>query len=821
MFVLASNMWFTKLMRTFFFGLDKIIYNFIPTIYSLLISIARTSILTQADISKMADRIYRLLAVFMVFKVTFSLIMYVVNPDDFSDKSKGVGKLTTNIIISLSLLIITPYIFRWAYDLQTIILEDNSLAVLVFGEESENKSFINSAGDNMAYITIGPFFTPNTSIEELYSCSRLVIRNDSDKKMHVNPDCTGIDRNYEEVNVDSNGTISGSSMLSLVNDSTFSKKTLMNYVAGIENNSLGLVFRQDLALATDKKNENYIMDYNFGISSVVGIVILLLLITFCMDVALRSIKLAFLQLIAPVPILSYVDPKSGKDGMFKKWYQMCFKTFLSLFIRLLALYFAVFIISMVSDGKLVDIVDGSYVTSGLISIFIIIGALMFAKQLPKILEGLGIKLDGDGKFFLNPLKKFSEQAVGGKQILGLGAAAGAAGLAGAVNFGSRLPQAFNKNNWRDKDGKLTLGKGLKGVGKVVGSTIGGTVGAATRGIGKVAKGEKPGKIFSSSYGEAMFAKLQREDLARKGSTIGGRLAADANRLTGNLNAAQRQTLEYSEAEGLHKQHIDNIKVRKENIEREKASRQKVYSNQKQHLSRINERISSIKNDQANVKDAQELVDNMKANGSFYVKVGDKYTDKDGNLKTATAQDVANRVMSDAGKAADDKLNKEKDKAFKWLKANDSEVQQHVDALNKDGVKESDYIKSDGTFNKGSLAERDNAIAAIDAEYYPQLEAIAQEERTENDRFEQELKDKGLDKESAEWKANEADNAARRVKTSQQEGWMPSPDVSATSYVYDPSLSGEVHTTSTNPAPGPRPIPPRGGRPGGSRGTNGQ
>ena len=107
MFVLA-NMWFQTLMRQFFFNIDKIVFNFISTIYDFLVSIARTSVLSQADIIDMADRIYKMLAIFMIFKVTFSLIMYVVNPDDFSDKNKGVGKLGTNIVISLSLLILTP-----------------------------------------------------------------------------------------------------------------------------------------------------------------------------------------------------------------------------------------------------------------------------------------------------------------------------------------------------------------------------------------------------------------------------------------------------------------------------------------------------------------------------------------------------------------------------------------------------------------------------------------------------------------------------------------------------------------------------------------
>lgn len=408
MYTLSINMWFQKLIRQFFFNLDKVVYGFITTIYDLLISIARTSVLSQADIINMADKIYKLLAVFMVFKVTFSLIMYVVNPDDFSDKSKGVSKLGLNIVISLALLILVPYMFSAAFRLQTIILEDNSLAELIMGngnDKEQNSSFLNDVGDTIAFYSIQPFFLPNVSLEGLDAC------------ININDDCfTAMEK---------------------LTGSNFNSTLLNNYKYGIENENFGLMFRQDLAIATDKGNDNFIMDYRFILSTVLGVVIVLILITFCMDVALRSIKLSFLQLIAPIPIISYVDPKSGKDGMFKKWYQMCFKTYASLFLRLIALYFAVYIISRV--GKLTDIVDGSQVTNGFIKIFIIIGALMFAKQLPKILEGLGIKLDSG--FKLNPLKKFEEEALGGKRITG--AAGGmVAGIVGGHGVGGRIAGAF-------------------------------------------------------------------------------------------------------------------------------------------------------------------------------------------------------------------------------------------------------------------------------------------------------------------------------------------------------------------------------------------
>lgn len=482
MFVLAS-MWFKKLMIQFFFAIDKIVYNFIPRIYNLLIDISRTSIFSQADIAEFADRIYKLLAVFMIFKVTFSLIMYVVNPDDFSDKSKGVSKLGTNIIITLCLLVITPYIFNYAYELQVIVLEENTLAKIIMGDDTDN-SYLNDAGDKMAYISIGPFFSPNTSLEKLYDCSNLVEK-DIDGKVKFNTECSGVSNDEEYTN------LNDADSLMALTGGNFSETTLKDYIAGVNTSNFGLTFREDLAVATDPENDNFIMDYKYLFSTVVGVVIILLLLTFCMDIAVRSIKLSFLQLIAPIPIISYVDPKSGKDGMFKNWYKMCFSTYLSLFLRLLALYFAIYIISKVADMKMYDLIDGSYQSSTTVAIFIIIGALMFAKQLPKILEGLGIKLDGNG-FTLNPLKKMEKEMIGGKAL-------------------SKASKGVGKYAGR-------LGKGLGAAALVGGSSL--VMGHGFRGTGTAIKnawkGEKFGKTFSNSYGVAKAKHKERDEMKAAG-----------------------------------------------------------------------------------------------------------------------------------------------------------------------------------------------------------------------------------------------------------------------------------------------------------------
>jgi len=563
MYILA-NMWFTKLIKQFFFWIDKIVYNFISEIYDLLITIARTSVLTQADIAEMADRIYKLLAIFMIFKVTLSLITYVVNPDDFSDKSKGVSKLGTNIVISLAMLILTPYIFNYAFQLQTIILEDNSLATLIFGgNDSEEGSFFNSAGDDMAYITMSAFITPNLSLGELHECSTLI---DPETKK-FNQVC----KEKMETYIDDE-------------NATFESNTLNNYVAGVENQSLGLLFRQDLVLSTDKKNENFIMDYKFIFSTVVGVVIILLLITFCMDVALRSIKLSFLQLIAPIPIISYVDPKSGKDGLFKKWYEMCFKTFLSLFIRLIALYFAVYIISKIADLKIVDIVDGSYQTNAFVAIFIIIGALMFAKQLPKILEGLGIKLDGDGKFFLNPFKKFEEQAMGGKRITG---------AAGALTASAM-----------DRAARIATAPGVKG-------KLGALLGAGPGLIGSAARGFRSNAGFSGGIDkQAQVNRRLREGRINGLSPMGSYLD-----YAGSVFGLDDATLEKeSTIIRRNEDEIRNAETELENKNRESTLR-----------------IDAEKKSQTTRKNTKAKFDNTKKQSERLLKASEEFTVKKGDF----------------------------------------------------------------------------------------------------------------------------------------------------------------------------------------------
>ena len=333
---------FWDVLRGFLFAIDSIIYEFIIKVYNLFMEIANTTIFSDDIIDIFLGKVYALLGIFMLFKVSFSLLSYIANPDQFVDKNKGLNKIIVTVITSLALIVFTPYIFKQAMDLQRIILKENTIPKLFVTDANITTSL--DGGEDMALTTFQAFFT-----------------NQDDTRVTVDhvSEIFGYDVNKK----DSDG--------------------------------------------------NYVFKYTFVISTIVGVIELLLLVSFCFDIAVRSVKLGFLRMVAPIPIIARIDPKKGAET-FNKWTKLCINTYLDLFIRLIAVYFAVFIISQVTGNfSVVDAVTGQETEVSLLAIvFIIMGALLFAKQLPKLLEDLlGVKLSGD--FTLNPLKKLASVPVAG------------------------------------------------------------------------------------------------------------------------------------------------------------------------------------------------------------------------------------------------------------------------------------------------------------------------------------------------------------------------------------------------------------------------
>lgn len=446
---------FLDQIRDIFAILDRGIYSLITIFYDTIEQLAVTPILSGGQINDLAMNIYGLLSVFMIFKISFSLINFLVNPDLIADKAKGGATLIKNIIITFVLVITVPFAFDLLYRAQNVIISDGIIQKYILGGKLDEPGYsiimdedhcseeatTNKVGDYIGLMAFKPFF----------QISEDSIDQDAGDFSHI-------ENMYCRANTNSNS----------------GKASVSNILKGRD------VYDAPHSISFD---HYYVVEYTIFLSSVIGIVIALLFLTFCFDVATRSIKLAFLELIAPIPIISYIDPDSSKNGMFKKWMKEVFNTWLSLFMRLAAIYFAIYIIGMLAD---MDIPGNSL----WIKLLIIIGALIFAKQLPKMLENiLGIKLGEN--FTLNPFKKMGNEILGAKQIAtGAGVVGGTAlGLAGGIAANAWATKVNNDKIKKDMgiSGKMDQetkkqfrDKGGMGFFRTTGSLIGGGVSSALR-----------------------------------------------------------------------------------------------------------------------------------------------------------------------------------------------------------------------------------------------------------------------------------------------------------------------------------------------------
>lgn len=449
----------TQAIRSFGGLIASTIYNFIISIYNIFEILARADFLDSSFANQVYTKAGLILGLFMVFKLSFVLVQSLISPEKLNDKKNGVGNIILRIIISIVLLGITPTIFKEAFRLQNLLIgtnnSDNIVYKLIVGQNISNKE---NFGTELAKNIFFEFYSDERSPKY-------------------------------------NGGITMSSSIQTSTDGTVDTGTYIkanNFDSIVDDVSRNESFSSTpyyLAL-TDAYGDYYI-EFDFLGSCIVGIVIAWILLSFCIQIGIRVFKLAFLQLIAPIPILSYV---SDPEGSFKKWIQQCGTTFIDLFIRLMIIYFVIFfskdILNQVDNGigYLRNNSDSTWV-----KVFLIIGLLMFAKRVPELLKEI---FPSGGKFDLGikSPKKLLGEIPGGKAAWGLGTGVA---IGAAAGLGSNAVHGFMnmKKAWKDNKGfkKVTgsLGAGTKGIFSMAGGALGGAkIGGTTGFKGKKMPGVK-------------------------------------------------------------------------------------------------------------------------------------------------------------------------------------------------------------------------------------------------------------------------------------------------------------------------------------------
>lgn len=521
--------WFLGIIRGLFAAIDKVVIWLIESLYDLIFQISSVQVFDNASLAAFANRITVILSIFMIFKLSLSFLNYIVNPDAMTDKSKGFSKLIQNIAVALVLLVSYQFLFDKAMELQQKIVDNNTIPKLIIG--SVGKNVKNSS--TISFPLFSAFVVPNNDI--LYSTS-------TDLNL---TGCRSYSRYIEgsKPSATCNLTKAGYTDNVATDNSTVGTdaNSQMDYIVEHQDTNALLDF-----LLRIKKGDIFAFDYKFIISTICGAFAALVLLSFCMDVAVRIIKLYFLRLIAPIPIISYIDPIKG-EGIFKKWLSNVGKTYADLFIRLIAIFFAIFIIQQVATQPALKDFNGNPIDNPFVIIFIIIGALMFAKQFPKLIQDItGISLDG--KMQLNPFKKISEQAAGIKGISAV--AAGTAG--GLLTAGGNLAHRIANR----KDDLKNKGK-LRTAGGFFTSTL---AGAASGFVHSSRQAYSSGKMFQGvkkGIEEANTHRTEREIGRENGATAFGILKAKAQDAIGLPTDYQKSRVQIDNLQNVKKT-VDSI-----------------------------------------------------------------------------------------------------------------------------------------------------------------------------------------------------------------------------------------------------------------------
>ena len=355
--------------RTLFGWLTTLVYDFIVDEYQVFIYISRAEILKDETIQLLYRRVGLILGMFMLFKLTFSLIQFLIEPNKFDDSNKGFAAIIKRTVISIVLLGITPSLFRMALDLQRILIDENVVYKLIVGPSTSGdpESFGKVLASNIYFSFYREAFEGSLGSQMTYVGDTATIIDD--------------DGNETTINIETKEIWDFDKMKEMV-----------------ESGNKGFNYPRKFLFV--RANGNFAIDFDGLFCLATGILVAWLLITYCIQIATRVIQLAYLQLIAPVPILSYItDP----DGAFKNWLKQSLTTYLDLFIRLAILYFIILVSREVMDNFsssestiIASIGDENIKDSALmwVKIFIIIGLLSFGKRAPELLKELFPNLGG-------------------------------------------------------------------------------------------------------------------------------------------------------------------------------------------------------------------------------------------------------------------------------------------------------------------------------------------------------------------------------------------------------------------------------------------
>lgn len=375
-------------------AIDGGIYDFICYLFEIFYYLCGLQLFSDADYNELIQRVYVILGLVMMFVLAYSLLKAVINPDEFAKGETSFPKLIQNVIVSLIIIVFLPTAFQTAFSIQNSLLNYDTIPRLILGEGSSATGTTGptvqnvSGGRAIAFYTFKAFLFPDLSSGNV-SCNS----DDPDKCRDV---------------IKGNGSLG----------STDGPQLTERDKAVLEGKNSFTIYGNYSESVRDNK-----LTYYFPISTVAGIFMAYVMLNFCFDMALRVVKLAFYQIIAPIPVICRIIPGGKLKDVFSKWLKQVISLFVEVFVRIGALSFGVFLIGIIIN-KFEAGLDGIGMLTGfgqrtIVLALLLMSVIIFVKEIPKIIGDM-FGLDTGGM----KLGLMDKLAAGG--ALAAGAVAGGA-----------------------------------------------------------------------------------------------------------------------------------------------------------------------------------------------------------------------------------------------------------------------------------------------------------------------------------------------------------------------------------------------------------
>ena len=432
--------WLSPL-RAICMAIDGVLYSLLDNAYDLVIKLSTAELLKPATIKSLTGNLYIIFGVVAFFRLALLLVNAIIDPEKLNEKGKGLSNIFFRVVGMVILLAVTPFLFEKSYDLQEKIVGADASKNIIFKTILGNNANIASSNNSNAGKAL-----QNIALSSLITIDENYLKNassdDSKDKEKV------ILCKYKEIK-DDNGKVKGYDYTKITNSDEYNFCPLVCVPNGdgtctpqggyvYDGNTCDwancqnavdtyneMYVNEDMSpskLASyvgvskkiedenGEKQEVYVYNYMFIITGVVGVAMTYIIISFAIDIAVRMFELIVLEILSPLFIATFVDPKSAQSGPFKNWLSAVGKSYASLYIRLAIIALMVLLVSIINQSKMFQSMGD---VSGWAKIFMVIGLLIFAKKAPKwIGDMIGIKGDG-GLGGLSIGKKLGGMALAG------------------------------------------------------------------------------------------------------------------------------------------------------------------------------------------------------------------------------------------------------------------------------------------------------------------------------------------------------------------------------------------------------------------------